>query len=159
MVPAAMVPPGGLEPPPHGLRARRAALTPRRGRSGANDRIRTDTSRLGRPAGSRYPTFALVRPNGPVLFTGLSTSFSCQRLPLISSGLVAARNQPQASRPYCPCWRQCQDSNPDPRDLEARMLPLHHTVDLKLDSSVDAVLLSDLAQMPRVLRPKTKKAF
>src|ERR1051326_8095160 len=31
---------------------------------GANDRIRTDTSRLGRPAGSRYPTFALVRPTG-----------------------------------------------------------------------------------------------
>ena len=31
----AMVPPGGLEPPLHGLRARRAALTPRRG-SGAD---------------------------------------------------------------------------------------------------------------------------
>lgn len=28
-----VVPPGGLEPPPHGLRARRAALTPRRGTS------------------------------------------------------------------------------------------------------------------------------
>ena len=97
----AMVPPGGLEPPLHGLRARRAALTPRRG-TGANDRIRTDTSRLGRPAGSRYPTFAIgsaygyrtrpstmapwdaastPRPNlcGPVTFTGLSTSSSCQR--------------------------------------------------------------------------------
>ena len=68
---------------------------------GANDRIRTDTARLGRPAGSRYPTFALlVRPTGfaPVLprwrrgvllphpgrtaagvAAGLLTSFSCQR--------------------------------------------------------------------------------
>jgi hypothetical protein len=96
-----LVPPGGLEPPLHGLRARRAALTPRRERDGANDRIRTDTSRLGRPAGSRYPTFALDRPTGiePVpprwrrgmlpphpgrtLRAGVvhrpSTSFSCQR--------------------------------------------------------------------------------
>ena len=29
--------------------------------SGANDGIRTRTSRLGRPVGDRYPTFALVR--------------------------------------------------------------------------------------------------
>ena len=27
---------------------------------------------------------------------------------------------------YRPLWRQRQDSNPDPRALEARMLPLHH---------------------------------
>ena len=27
---------------------------------------------------------------------------------------------------YRPSWRQRQDSNPDPRALEARMLPLHH---------------------------------
>jgi hypothetical protein len=32
--------------------------------SGANDEIRTRTSRLGRPVGDRYPTFALVRPTG-----------------------------------------------------------------------------------------------
>ena len=32
--------------------------------SGANDGIRTRTSRLGRPVGDRYPTFALVRPTG-----------------------------------------------------------------------------------------------
>ena len=52
-----VVPPGGLEPPLHGLRARRAPFTLRRG-SGANGGIRTRTSRLGRPAGDRYPTFA-----------------------------------------------------------------------------------------------------
>ena len=83
-----MVPLGGLEPPPHGLRARHAALTLQRGVElipgiepghrpyhgrrlplhqisvGANGGIRTRTSRLGRPAGDRYPTLALVRPTG-----------------------------------------------------------------------------------------------
>jgi len=83
-----LVPLGGLEPPPHGLRARHAALTLQRGvelipgiepgrrpyqgrrlplhqiSSGANDGIRTRTSRLGRPVGDPYPTFALVRPTG-----------------------------------------------------------------------------------------------
>ena len=86
-----LVPPGGLEPPPHGLRARRAAFTLRRGTRtyGANGGTRTRTSRLGRPAGNRYPTFALVRPlvsivetqteHGPVAFTGPGTPVSCQR--------------------------------------------------------------------------------
>lgn len=32
-------------------------------------------------------------------------------------------------RSYHPCWRQRQDSNLDPRALEARMLPLHHAAD------------------------------
>lgn len=69
----------------------------------------------------RYPTFALVRPRvsivdtrterGPVAFTGPGTPVSCQRPH--SCELV---------------WRQRQDSNPDPRGLEARMLPLHHAV-------------------------------
>ena len=83
-----LVPLGGLEPPPRGLRARYAPLTLQRGvelipgiefgrrpyqgrrlplhqiSSGANDGIRTRTSRLGRPVGDRYPTFALVRPTG-----------------------------------------------------------------------------------------------
>src|SRR5262245_24460451 len=31
---------------------------------GANSGIRTRTARLGRPAGNRYPTFALDRPTG-----------------------------------------------------------------------------------------------
>ena len=56
---------------------------------GANGGTRTRTSRLGRPAGNRYPTFALVRPlvsivdteaeHGPVAFTGPGTPVSCQR--------------------------------------------------------------------------------
>src|SRR6476646_6167853 len=50
---------------------------------------RTTTARLGRPAGNRYPTFALVRPlvsivdteteHGPVAFTGPGTPVGCQR--------------------------------------------------------------------------------
>ncbi len=37
---------------------------------------------------------------------------------------------PPADHPHVPpVWRQRQDSNPDPRVLEARMLPLHHAAD------------------------------
>ena len=51
-----LVPSGGLEPPPHGLRTRRAAFTLRREVAvGANGGTRTRTSRLGRPAGTVTP--------------------------------------------------------------------------------------------------------
>ena len=43
-----LVPPGGLEPPPHGLRTRRAALTLRRG-TGADPGDRTRTSAIPGP--------------------------------------------------------------------------------------------------------------
>jgi hypothetical protein len=154
-----LVPLGGLEPPPHGLRTRNAALTLQRECSGANDGIRTRTSRLGRPVGDRYPTFALVRPPGiepmPLrwqrgmlpphsgrtwtgAFTGPSTSVSCQRprsfelvggkgfepnRSLRENGVTTRR---RTIRSVPPVWRQRQESNPDPRALEARMLPLHH---------------------------------
>jgi hypothetical protein len=110
---------------------------------GANDRIRTDTSRLGRPVGNRYPTFAFwfglrvsnpslhdgavgcclhtQAEHGPVSFTGLSTSFSCQRPRSFRTDWWAARDSnPSApvgrtvlqavggpSAPYCP---MCGDS-------------------------------------------------
>jgi hypothetical protein len=85
---------------------------------GANGRIRTDTARLGRPAGSRYPTFALVRPTGiePVpprwhhgmlpphsgrtaagVVAGLLTSFSCQRARSFRTDWWAARESNPAS--------------------------------------------------------------
>ena len=97
-----------------------------------------------------YPTFALVRPlesivdtqteHGPVAFTGPGTPVSCQRPR--SCELVGGKGfEPNRSlrengftarqrtiRSYRPFWRQRQDSNPDPRGLEARMLPLHHAV-------------------------------
>ena len=130
--------------------------------SGANDGIRTRTSRLGRPVGDRYPTFALVRPtgidpsrhagnvecflhtqaeHGPVLLTGPSTSSQFSKTPLLTSWWAARDSNPSAPlgengftarqrtiRSYRPFWRQRQDSNPEPRGLEARMLPLHHAV-------------------------------
>ena len=146
-----LVPSGGLEPPPHGLRARCAAFTLRREVGvGANGGTRTRTSRLGRPAGNRYPTFALVRPlvsivdtlteHGPVAFTGPGTPVSCQRPrsyelvggkgfePNRSRGENGFTARQRTIRSYRPIWRQRQDSNPDPRGLEARMLPLHHAV-------------------------------
>ena len=134
-----LVPPGGLEPPPHGLRARRAAFTLRREVAvGANGGTRTRTSGLGRPAGSHYPTFALVRPTGiePVPprwqrgmhppHSGRTWTGSVHRpieLCQLSKTPLLASTSARTAR-----WRQRQDSNPDPRGLEARMLPLHHAV-------------------------------
>ena len=45
--------------------------------------------------------------------------------PLGENGFTARQ---RTIRSYRPFWRQRQDSNPDPRGLEARMLPLHHAV-------------------------------
>ena len=58
------------------------------------------------------------------------------------------------------CWRQRQDSNPDPRVLEARMLPLHHAADVisRLDCR-ETEPPANLARSLRGLEAKTKKAF
>lgn len=88
-----MVPSGGLEPPPRGARTRHAALTPRR--DGANGGICTRTSRLGRPAGSCYPTFARTAWGGPVSLTGLpATPVGCQRSPLVASESTSLATAP-----------------------------------------------------------------
>ena len=56
---------GDSNPDLHGLNVPRLPIAPRADDgSGANGGIRTRTARLGRPAGNRYPTFALVRPTG-----------------------------------------------------------------------------------------------
>ena len=82
------------------------------------------------------------RPTQGRFLTGPPTSFSFQR-PHYFSELVGSKGfEPKCSRAengvtarqrtirsYCPFWRQRQDSNPDPRALETRMLPLHHTAD------------------------------
>ena len=150
---------------------------------GANGGTRTRTSRLGRPAGNRYPTFALVRPlvsivdtlteHGPVAFTGPGTPVSCQRPrsyelvggkgfePNRSRGENGFTARQRTIRSYRPIWRQRQDSNPDPRGLEARMLPLHHAVVVAshLDRFRDKTSPRlDAGFLPRV-GPKTKKAF
>src|SRR4029453_12374876 len=59
-----------------------------------------------------------------------------------------------------PCWRQRQDSNLDPRVLEARMLPLHHAA---VGTPLPTVSKPDPpATWPAAFRrreAKTKKAF
>lgn len=131
-----VVPPGGLEPPPHGLRARRAALTLQR--ESALERMagfEPAPQGLEGPQANRYPTFALVRPTGiepvpPRWQRGMLPAHPGRTW----TGVVhrpidfchLSKTPLVASSSYRPYWRQRQDSNPDPRDLEARMLPLHH---------------------------------
>ena len=116
-----LVPPGGLEPPPHGLRARRAAFTLRR-EIGVERMAGLEPAPQGLEGPQatvtpHSPWFGLVSiadtqtEHGPVAFTGPGTPVSCQR-----------------SRSCELAWRKRQDSNPDPRGLEARLLPLHHAV-------------------------------
>ena len=148
----------GIEPGRRPYQSRRLPL--HQISAGANGGIRTRTSRLGRPAGDRYPTFASgsahgyrTRPSalatrdaflhtqaerGPVSFTGPSRTVSFQRPRSCEPGGrqgIRTQTLPQGERVYGPSadhplmppsWRQRQDSNPDPRALEARMLQLHH---------------------------------
>jgi hypothetical protein len=112
-----LVPLGGLEPPPRGLRARHAPLTLQRG-VGANGGIRTRTSRLGGPAGYRYQHIrfgsaygyrtrpsalatrdaaSTPRPNvEPVSFTGPSTFRQLSKTPLLRAWWAARDSNPNA---------------------------------------------------------------
>ena len=91
---------------------------------GANGRIRTDTARLGRPAGRRYPTFAFwfgLRDSNPYLhvgtmgcclhtqaeqtrrlFTDVSDILQLSKSPFISNRLVGSKgfepNRPSSRR-------------------------------------------------------------
>ena len=153
--PTWMVPPGGLEPPLHGLRARRAALTLRERDEWSEWRIRTRTSRLGRPAGNRYPTFASgsalrdrlvdTTPNsGPVR----SPAFDIRQLsktPLVVDAWCgdSARIRTRTHEVWrLGCFRYTTLS-----------LSSH------LDRSVDTALPPTWPGLSAVLRPKTKKAF
>ena len=140
-----LVPPGGLEPPPHGLRTRRAAFTLRRG-IGADpkDRIRTSAIPGPQAAVTSDQRWSEWRDSNPHLKAWKARR---QPLPHIRPGsawwyqsLIPGRTRTGGvHRPRNSCqlsknpllrtvWRQRQDSNPDPRGLEARMLPLHHAV-------------------------------
>src|SRR6185503_20385035 len=82
---------------------------------GAHGGIRTRTSRLGRPAGGHYPTFALVRPTGiapvpPRWQRGM-------RLPHPGRTWTGAAHRPIASlqfskTPLLMSWWAAADSNP-----------------------------------------------
>ncbi len=165
-----LVPLGGLEPPPHGLRARHAALTLQRGvermtgfepvPQGLEGPRATVTPhslwfglRVSHPslhAGNVECIFHTQAEHGPVLLTGPSTSLQFSKTPLLTSWWAARDSNPIAplgggERGYGPpavhplvppIWRQRQDSNPDPRALEARMLLLHHAADVAHISTV-----------------------
>lgn len=220
-----MVPPGGLEPPPHGSRAQRAAFTLRREVELMPGSIRPAGSEFGRasmleialrsrgpdvgrarvggcrcirsalermagfepaPQGLEGPQ-ATVTPHslwfglrvsnpslragdagciphtqaehGPVSLTGPWTFRQLSKTPLLRAGGqqgIRTRWLPHPLVP--PVWRQRQDSNPDPRALEARMLPLHHAavVPSRLDRFEDRTSpRPDAVFLPRV-RPKQK---
>ena len=154
-----MVPSGGLEPPLHGLRTRRAALTPRRDAFGANDRIRTDTSRLGRPAGSRYPTFALSTPSVVKDRVRFGTAGGQQGIRTQASPLGRSVLQ-TAGGPSARTARVGDSARIRTRTHEIWRLGCFRYTTLsfpRLDSSVDAALLSDLA--PATEATNQKKAF
>ena len=122
----------GFEPAPQGLEGPQATVTPHSHRFGL--RVSNPSLRAGN-AGCILHTQA---ERGPVSLTGPSRSVSCQRPrscelvggkgfePDRSPGENGFTARQRTIRLYRPFWRQRQDSNPDPRVLEARMLPLHH---------------------------------
>ena len=124
----------GLEPAPQGLEGPQATVTPHSHWFGL--RVSNPSLRAGN-AGCILHTQA---ERGPVSLTGPSTLVSCQRPrscelvggkgfePNRSLGENGFTARQRTIHSYRPCWRQRQDSNPDPRGLEARMLPLHHAV-------------------------------
>ena len=188
----AMVPPGGLEPPLHGLRARRAALTLRGDwsewrdsnphlkawkarrqplphiRSGSAYGYRTRPSTLAtwnasstpRPNMDRCRSPAHRHPSvvkDPALSSWWAARDSNPNAPLGENGFTARQ---RTIRTYRPFWRQRQDSNPDPRVLEARMLPLHHAAVVTISIvSKTAALPSDLARAFSSVEAKNKKGL
>jgi hypothetical protein len=122
-------------------------------------------------AGNVECDFHTQAEHGPVTFTGHRHP-SVFKEPAPASWWVARDSNPSAPfwengvtarqrtiRSYHPCWRQRQDSNPDPRVLEARMLPLHHAADIT--SSIDRFERQNLPAIWPVLfsgfRPKQKR--
>jgi hypothetical protein len=137
-----LVPPGGLEPPLHGLRGRRAALTLRRVGADPEAAVTSD-QRLERMAGLEPAPQGLEGPQATVtphsLWFGLRVSNPSLRAgnagcvpPHPGRTWTGVVHRPIAIRRLSKTplmraggyrvWRQRQDSNPDPRVLEARML-------------------------------------
>src|SRR5262245_21166548 len=126
-----MVSPDGFEPPPQRLRAARAALTLRRD-DWSGRRVTLSSLGLGGAACFFHTPAAHLR-----------TSVEFSKIPAITA-----------------VWRQRQDSNSDPRVLEARMLPLHHAAVVHCATIVltDTRSLRSDAGLP-ACEAKTKKAF
>ena len=108
----------GFEPAPQGLEGPQAAVTPHSlwfGRRVEDPSLPAGQRAMHPPHPGRTWTGVVHRP--------IDYLVSCQR--------------PRSLRAHPlvrPDWRQRQDSNLDPRALEARMLPLHHAADGHLTS-------------------------
>ncbi len=166
----------GVEPGRRPYQSRRLPLHQISG--GANGGIRTRTSRLGRPAGNRYPRFALVRPeltprpNTDRCRSPVHRRASVVKDPALASWWAARDSNPSAPwgrtglRPVsgpsartARVWRQRQDSNLDPRALEARMLPLHHAADVTSRRDRFRKQNLPMTALSCGREAKTKKAF
>jgi hypothetical protein len=115
----------GIEPGRRPYQGRRLPL--HQISAGANGGIRTRTSRLGRPAGSRYPTFALVRPTGiepvpPRWQRGMLPPHPGRTSDRYRS---PARRHPSVVKdPALASWWAARDSNPNaPAEGERRYRP------------------------------------
>jgi hypothetical protein len=132
----------GLEPAPQDLEGPWATVTPHSLWFGLRD------SHPSLHAGNVECSFHTQAEHGPVTFTGHRCP-SVVKEPALASYFHS----------YRPYWRQRQDSNPDPRVLEARMLPLHHAADIA--SSIDRFERQNLPVIWPVLfsgfRPKQKR--
>jgi hypothetical protein len=137
------------------------------------------------PRAIRYPTFAIwfgLRVSNPSLHdgavgclpphpgrtvTGYSPAFRHPSVFKDPARFERGGQQGIADHPHAPppfIWRQRQDSNPDPRVLESRMLPVTPRCrsQLRIHNSqpfLDAVLPSDLARAFWPARPKNKKGL
>ena len=113
----------GLEPAPQGLEGPQATVTPHSPWFGLWYQSlipRPNTDRWRSPA---QELLSVVKDPCSFELVG-GKGFEPNRS-LGENGFTARQ---RTIHSYRPCWRQRQDSNPDPRGLEARMLPLHHAV-------------------------------
>ena len=135
----------GFEPAPQGLEGPQAAVTPHSlwfGLRDLNPSLRAGNAGCSLHTQAERGTGVAHRP---IDIRQLS------KTPLL-------RAERQGTRAG-PCWRQRQDSNPDPQALEARMLPLHHAADVtsRLEPSRRQNPPAIWRGLPPSVRPKQKR--
>ena len=168
----------GFEPVPQGLEGPRASVTPHSLWFGL--RVSNPSPpRLGPRQPLRHIRSVRLphsRPNADRCRSPAHRHPSVFKDPALSSWWAARDSNPIAPgengftarrrtiRSVPPIWRQRQESNPDPRALEARMLPLHHAA--YVTSRLDGLDRRKRHTLPLAwpvsvhgLEAKTKKAF
>ena len=134
----------GFEPAPQGLEGPQAAVTPHSlwfGLRVSNPSLRAGNAECSLHTQAERGTGVVHRP--------------IDIRQLSKTPLLRAERQGTRTRP---CWRQRQDSNPDPQALEARMLPLHHAADVtsRLEPSRRQNLPATWRGLPQGARPNKK---